>query len=300
MKKIIIALVAIVIIGLGFYFLNTNFFGSNSGQQAAVTDATSQEDDVVDTEEKNPKETIIGASVENRDIVAHYYGTGDTELLFVGGIHGGYEWNTVLVAYELMDYLEAKPEVIPENVRVTVIPVLNPDGLYKTVGSSERFTRADVPTTEEATISGRYNANEVDLNRNFSCNWQSTAVWRNQSVKAGGTAFSEPESQAIRDYVIANKPKAVVVWYSAADGVFASSCDGNVLSETSALTNLFASASGYPAYEKYDYYEITGDMTNWLADQGVPAISVLLSTHEDIEWDKNKAGVNALLGHYAN
>ena len=51
--------------------------------------------------------------------------------------------------------------------------------------------------------------------------------------------------------------------------------------------------------ESFDFYEITGDMVNWLAKNKVPAISVLLSTHNSIEWDKNLAGIKALLEHYA-
>ena len=38
--------------------------------------------------------TVIGHSVEGRDIVSYTFGTGDTHLLFVGGIHGGYEANS--------------------------------------------------------------------------------------------------------------------------------------------------------------------------------------------------------------
>jgi beta-lactamase superfamily II metal-dependent hydrolase len=40
-------------------------------------------------------------------------------------------------------------------------------------------------------------------------------------------------------------------------------------------------------------------MMNWLAKNGVPAISVLLTTHDDTEWEKNRAGVEALLKYYA-
>jgi len=62
---------------------------------------------------------------------------------------------------------------------------------------------------------------------------------------------------------------------------------------------LYADASGYPAYQSFDFYAITGDMVNWLAKEGVPAISVLLTTHDDTEWTKNQAGIEALLEHYA-
>ena len=117
---------------------------------------------------------------------------------------------------------------------------------------------------------------------------------------SGGTAaFSEPESAALKDYVEANKPTAVVAWYSAAGGVFASSCHNGVSDVTEALTKAYASASGYPAHQEYDFYELTGDMMNWLAKNNTPAISVLLTNHTDTEWTKNKAGIDALLTYYS-
>jgi len=72
-----------------------------------------------------------------------------------------------------------------------------------------------------------------------------------------------------------------------------------VLPETRVITNAYADASGYAAYEDFDFYEITGDAINWLAKKNIPAISVLLTTHEDVEWNKNRAGIEALLEYYA-
>ncbi len=144
----------------------------------------------------------------------------------------------------------------------------------------------------------RFNANEVDLNRNFDCDWKSTGVWQNKQVSGGKAVFSEPESQAVRKYVEDRDISAVVVWYSAAGGVFSSSCHNGVLPETRAITKAYADASGYPGHESFDFYSTTGDMVNWLAKKEIPAISVLLTTHESIEWNKNKAGVDALLNYY--
>jgi len=304
MKNIIIILIALVLAGIGLYFVTQS--GSDKviviDKGPKVTPDTGQPQDneqAGDKEQDKGSESIIGKSVEGRDITAYHYSNGDTEILFVGGIHGGYSWNTALVAYETMDYLEENPDVIPDNVQVTIIPVLNPDGQNKVVGTAGRFTKADVSTSQDIRISGRFNANNVDLNRNFDCDWQSTGTWQNRAVDGGSKAFSEPESLAIRNYVETYNPDAVVVWYSAVGGVFASNCHNGVLPETSTITNLYAEASGYPAYQDFDFYEITGDMTNWLAKNNIPAISVLLSTHEDIEWDKNRAGINALLEYYA-
>jgi len=305
MKNTIITIVVVLILGIVGYLIIQSLSKPVEVVQESEPVVTEEPEPVVEEEQEATEEpvdetkTVIGSSVEGRDITAYHYGTGDAELLFVGGIHGGYEWNTVLVAYELMDYLESNPSVVPDNVRVSVIPVLNPDGLQETVGTDGRFTEADAPAELEATIPGRFNANDVDLNRNFDCEWQKTGTWQNRSVSGGGAPFSEPESQALRDYVENNIPAAAVVWYSSAGGVFASNCRNGVSDETLALTNLYASASGYPAYEEFDFYKITGDMVNWLAGSNIPAISVLLTTHEDVELDKNKKGVDALLEYYS-
>ncbi|MDP3965871.1 MAG: M14 family zinc carboxypeptidase [bacterium] len=294
MKNTIIALVVIIVVGVGGYFF---IKGLNSGDAANQPAATAANDGSMVA--SSTTETVIGKSVEGRDITAYHFGTGDTELLFIGGIHGGYEWNTVLVAYELMDYLKASLTALPANVKVTVIPVLNPDGLNKTVGTSTRFAAADVPASQDLQIAGRFNAHTVDLNRNFDCDWQTTGKWQTKDVSGGSAAFSEPESAAVKNYVETSKPRAVVTWYSSAGGVFASSCHNGVLPETNTLTKKFADASGYPAYQSFNFYEITGDMVNWLAKQNIPAISVLLTNHTDTEWAKNQKGIDALLAYYA-
>lgn len=297
MKKIIIALVVLVLIGAGaYYFINKSNVPVTPVDNTVTTSTTTKP---VAEKPVDKTKTVLGTSVEKRDITAYHYGTGAKELLFVGGIHGGYEWNTALVAYELMDYLSANPTVIPANVKVTVIPVLNPDGLKKVTGKEGRFTKADVSTSNDVVISGRFNANNVDLNRNFDCDWQTKGVWMTETVSGGKKAFSEVESTAFKNYVETHNLAGVVVWYSSAGGVFSSSCHNGVLPETKTLTNTFAKASGYPAYESFDFYKITGDMVNWLAKNNIPAISVLLTTHQDTEFTKNIAGIKALLKYYA-
>jgi len=318
MKSLITILILIIIVVAGY-------FGYRAYTERTVTDvpaadttidesgtATPEEDaeqdDMTDiptdgeddtASDTLPATTVLGASAGGNSIVAHHYGSGDTEVLFVGGIHGGYSWNTTLVAYEIMDYLERTPRAVPENIRVTVIPTLNPDGIETVFESTERFSAADAPESQSATVPGRFNSNDVDLNRNFDCDWQAQAVWQDNTVSGGSAPFSEPESEAFRAYVAEHTPAAVIVYYSSAGGVYSSSCYNGVLEETKTLTSLYADASGYPAYEEFDFYQITGDMVNWLAKEGYPAISVLLATHTDTEWNKNKQGVEAILNYYS-
>ncbi len=295
MKTTIVAIIIIILIGLGLYFVSTRM-SNGPVDQATTTPATTTVTTTVETED----ETSIGMSKEGRDISIFHYGEGDKEVLLVGGIHGGYEWNTVLLARELMDYLTENPSEIPEGVKVSIIPVLNPDGLNKVVGTAGEFTRDDVPALESEAVPGRFNANNVDLNRNFDCDWQASGKWQDKTVSGGTAAFSEPESKAVRDYIDAHDVEAVVVYYSAAGGVFASNCHDGVLPETLALTNIYAKASGYPASEEFDFYEITGDMVNWLAKEKIPAISVLLTNHSGTEFEKNWFGVEAVLKSIAD
>lgn len=243
--------------------------------------------------------TIIGKSVQGREIVAYHFGDGQKEILFVGGAHGGYSWNTALLAYQWIDYLKNNGDKIPANIKITVIPALNPDGLAKVVDAAGPFSANDVLASADTALS-RFNANNVDLNRNFDCEWKTSGVWQSKTVSGGAAPFSEPESAAIRDYVQNNRPSAVVAWYTSAGGVFASSCNNGVSATTQAITDAYANASGYPAHKDFDFYEITGDMTNWLAKIGVPAIGVVLSTANDTELSKNQAGCRAVIEYFAN
>lgn len=294
MKNLLIALVILVVLAAAgwFFFVRE---GTPPVAEAPTPGTQSPAGTTTPPAPLDDTKTILGASVEGRPLVAYHFGPSGAqkEIVFVGGIHGGYSPNTTMVAYDLMAFLEKTGGIIPDNVKVTVIPVMNPDGLYEIVGTTERFASSDIPSGDRA--AGRFNANGVDLNRNFDCKWQPKAVWQTKEVSGGSSAFSEPEAKAVRDYLIAKKPVGVVVYYAAAAGVFASNCDTGVLPATKDLMNAYAKASGYAAHEVFNYYETTGDMTNWLAKEGIPAISVLLSTHTDAEWAKNEAGVRAVL-----
>jgi hypothetical protein len=235
--------------------------------------------------------------VEGRAIDAYTYGTGTTRLGFVGGMHGGYEWNSVLLAYMLMDYLSAYPERIPENLSVTVIPDANPDGVYLALGIVGRFTIADVPSGAPLD-SERFNARAVDLNRNFDCNWQATSTWKGKPSSAGTAPFSEPETKAIQGFVLAQKPSAMVFLHSKSGAVYASECNNGILPKTLEIMNVYARAAGYRAINVFDAYKITGDAEGWLASIGIPAITVELTTHETVEWAKNLSGIKALFEYY--
>ncbi|MFA6376026.1 MAG: M14 family metallopeptidase [Candidatus Paceibacterota bacterium] len=317
MKKNTVLLAIAVIVGVGILYYFANLPQNKTELPAnlpAETVTPAQNDNAPKVEDQiknktpeepqavepiNKSETIIGKSIMNREIIAYNFGTGTKEILFVGGIHGGYSWNTSLLAYQMIDYLKASPNAVPVNVKVTVIPVLNPDGLSKVVSVTGRFSAADVSSSPDARISGRFNGTSVDLNRNFDCGWKAQGIWQNKPVSGGKAAFSEPESAAIRDYAQNHKLTAVIAWYSTAGGVYSSSCGNGILPETQAITDIYAKASGYPAHKNFESYQVSGDMTDWFAKNNVPAIGVILAAANDPEWGKNLDGIKAIFDHYS-
>lgn len=291
-KNIIIAMLALaLVIGIGFLVVKS---GSNTTVIVEETPKPVEEvlpvepdggigDGAVPIPEETVRgaESIIGYSVGGEEIVAYHFGKGTKEIVLIGGVHGGYSPNTADLAEEFVTYFKENESVIPNNLLVTVIPNLNPDG------------------SEKSGTAGRFNANNVDINRNFDCEWSATAMWRSEEVSGGTAAFSEQEAQALRDYVLQYDPVAAVVWFSAEGKVYPSACGTTPNKASVELAATFATAAGYPAEAEFDAYPVTGDMVNWMAKQGIPAISVLLTNHQTTEWSKNEAGIKAVLAKYA-
>lgn len=284
--KYLIAL-AILIVSI-IVFVNRNF-NKKPPQIKQVEIAESTE----------PIIKVIGNSVQGRKIESYTYGNGKKNLVFVGGIHGGYEWNSVMLAYTFIDYLDQNKEIIPSDITVTVIPDANPDAVYVVTGKEGRFKISDVSTSTKILESARFNANNVDLNRNFDCKWKSKSTWRSKTVSAGTSTFSEPEVETIRDFMIENKPDAVVFWHSQSNAVYASQCESGILPTTLDIMNVYSKASQYPAVKVFDAYGTTGAADDWLASINIPAITVELKTHEAIEWDRNLVGIKALFEYFS-
>jgi len=242
---------------------------------------------------------VIGTSVEKRKIESYTYGKGTEHIAFVGGMHGGYEWNSVLLAYQFMDYLDENPGAIPDNLSVTVIPDANPDGVFAVTGKVGRFAITDVSTSTQVLISGRFNADNVDLNRNFDCKWQPEGTWQSKTVSAGTKPFSEPETLAIKNFILENNPSAVIFWHSQSGNVYASECQDGILPETLNIMNIYAKAAGYSAVKVFDAYATTGAADDWLASIKIPAITVELKTHNSTEWEQNFLGIKALLSYFS-
>lgn len=223
----------------------------------------------------SPTEIVIGLSVQGRAITARRFGSGETVILLVGGMHGGWEANTVQLIDELIAYFDQHPADVQSAVSIVLIRAANPDGL-------------PLGRTPE----GRFNANGVDLNRNWGCNWSREAVWRNIPVNPGANALSEPETQALSTYMMQLRPRVALFYHSAAGGVYAGNCQGG--GGSALMAAALGEATGYSYGQAFSAYPVTGTAAAWADNIGIAAADVELFTSEESEFDRNLRGIIAV------
>ncbi|MFW5814400.1 MAG: M14 family metallopeptidase [Spirochaetota bacterium] len=237
---------------------------------------------------------VIGRSVEGRPITVERVGDGPTQVAVVGGIHGGYEWNSIVLARRILEHYRTRPEELAGAFTLHVIDNMNPDGLHEVTGGTpiDDFDFPGVDTTP-----GRFNANDVDLNRNWDGDWQPTSYWGTRVVDAGSEPFSEPETRAVRDYFRRIDPVVSVFYQSAAAGLWYSGAEEQ-WEPARRLAAAYARASGYrlpsQSGEGPVDYEITGSADDYFHEIGHPNLTVELTTHSTIELERNLAGLSSL------
>ncbi|MFW5743260.1 MAG: M14 family metallopeptidase [Spirochaetota bacterium] len=237
---------------------------------------------------------VIGRSVEGRPITVERVGDGPTQVAVVGGIHGGYEWNSIVLARRILEHYRGRTEELAGAFTLHVIDNMNPDGLHEVTGGTpiDDFDFPGVDTTP-----GRFNANDVDLNRNWDGDWQPTSYWGTRVVDAGSEPFSEPETRAVRDYFRRIDPVVSVFYQSAAAGLWYSGAEEQ-WEPARRLAAAYARASGYrlpsQSGEGPVDYEITGSADDYFHEIGHPNLTVELTTHSTIELERNLAGLSSL------
>jgi hypothetical protein len=221
---------------------------------------------------------IYGTSVNGYALRAYRLGRGPSARALIGGIHGGYEWNTTELVSKTLATLQQNPDLIPEDVTLYIIPCANPDGAAAGTDA----------------IHGRVNGNNVDLNRNWDYQHQMTATHGTRPVYAGDEPFSEPETQALRDFIFQYDIEAAIFYHSAMGKIFSGAEQDECA--TFELAEMMSDVTGYPhALEGVPGQITTGDAIDYLSKKDITAIEIELTTHQDIDWDQNWEGVLAFL-----
>jgi hypothetical protein len=224
---------------------------------------------------------VLGRSWEGRSIVGYRFGTGPRKVVLVGNIHGGTEENTHRLALEMIAHFRDNLDEIPPELTLWILPTANPDGLANGT---------------------RCNAHMVDLNRNAdtdadSCvenDWVEDTHTTEGIIEGGGGPypFSEVETQLLRDFL--RDAEVAIFYHSMAGMIFVTGCADHAPSD--ALARCLSEATGYPFPEEgWASYPVTGAMVDYLAYRGVAAVEVELETKVDPEFQRNLAGVRAVM-----
>jgi hypothetical protein len=136
---------------------------------------------------------------------------GEPEIVFVGAHHAR-EWISVEVplalAHHLLDNYATDPAIqeVVDNKVIWIVPMLNPDG-HVYAATTNRCWRKNRRNNGDGTFG-------VDLNRNYGYQWGLASGSSGSTISdtyRGPFAFSEPESQAFRDFLQARGNLRAVV-----------------------------------------------------------------------------------------
>ncbi len=209
----------------------------------------------------------LGSSAGGRSIPVLEVGNPDGPVVVLVGSIEGDQADTSDTVRQLMDWYRSRPDQVPNGGLLYLIPSLCPDGNAR---------------------NSRFNANEVDLNRNWdSGNWVRDAVvpgYPKGKPGAGGSApFSEPETRALRDllnqFYSSGRTVYLLTLHSTVnsgsrDQVFPGYTSASIHDASKALTQRVGNLLGY-RYNTAWSYDTTGEAIAWAAEQGIPAVDIV-------------------------
>ena len=220
-------------------------------------------------------------AIADRDILAvkmsdNVESDEDEPEVLIMALHHAREWPTTEIALQLIENLtdsygsDARISWLVDNRETWIIPVVNPDGLefamtYDDMWRKNRRDNGD----------GQFG---VDLNRNYdgSANGDPLGEWGGagtsdqtySDVYCGEYAFSEPETQAIRDLAQSHSFTVAIDFHTHSNlvmwpwGYTTDLPPDN--DDLVRIGNELADLNGYEADQSVGLYPTTGDSLDWL------------------------------------
>ncbi|MBU4481860.1 hypothetical protein L6278_01750, partial [Candidatus Parcubacteria bacterium] len=192
----------------------------------------------------------------------------------------GNEVGTVKLAKKIINYFFNKNL----NIELFVIPVLNIDGYTKAIKNPDYIHRGKV---------GRFNLNNVDLNRNFPTqNFQSKSVWKtgknysekSQKVFCGEFAGSEPETKSLIKFIQENNIKNLIILHNVGKDVMINKGD-EVAENWARIYNKYSKFK-----KRYDM-NLDGGASDWARENEIHFIAVEGSSRWGSDWGRQKKAI---------
>ncbi|HEY8200205.1 MAG TPA: M14 family metallopeptidase [Actinomycetota bacterium] len=236
----------------------------------------------------------IGRSIENRPILALRIGErkgSATKVLFMG-CHHAREWISVEVPFRLADYLVTNASQAPvstwlSKAEIWVAPMVNPDG-HEFTRTKNRLWRKNRRKNHDGTIG-------VDPNRNYGYMWGTLNVATSSHTPSdetyvGPRAFSEPETQAVRNLVARELFAGVITYHSYSQLILhpwgytdkpivdvADRTQMEKLGDRMAKAIKDVHGKVYKPEQSSDLYPTAGDTTDWTyGEYGIPSFTIEL------------------------
>lgn len=227
-----------------------------------------------------------GKSLLGRDILGLVLGEGEKNIIFVGGTHG-IEWLTSLVLLKFTEALlrtyekntavkgfDAKE--LLKNVRLTIIPELNPDGVEIAIrGASAcgRYKAVNFDLCKGDFSKWSANARGVDINHNFNADWyalrekeRTAGITTPAPGKFGGLyPESEPETAAITRLCRKVPFDMLVSFHSQGEEIFYE-YGKNTPEKSIYIAKMFSALSGYTLV-KNDGLASSGGLKDWFIEE---------------------------------
>lgn len=222
--------------------------------------------------------TPIGFTQGGEPLVMRHLGDAQKRVLILGGQHGWPESNTCDLVEMLTEHYVAHRDEIPAGIGFDILAVTNPDGL---AAGTRQY------------LSG------VDPNRNWGGpDWASDAYDSNgrfRSGLGGPEPFSEQETKALADWMLKTRPLLTVNYHCSGNFMF-----GGRDGLQGQLTEAYSAASGYRAPVPGGGssplpYRATGSLNAWARTVGLMGFLIELSTPYSPEFERNLAGLRAVL-----
>ncbi len=208
----------------------------------------------------------LGLSVQRRPLRTATFGKGPRKVLWVGGIHGDEREGAIATA-ELPRAFRSHPGAAAA-VTLTILEDANPDGTALKV---------------------RWNANAVDLNRNYPA--QNFVPDR----RFGKAPLSQPESKLLHDLILELRPDLVIVAHSWRGDHFIN-FDGPPAAR--AMAELFSRLSGYRVRDSGDFSATPGSLGSWVGGElGIPILTLeyLRGRNPYDAWQETRAAILAVI-----
>ncbi len=209
--------------------------------------------------------------------------------IYILGCHHAREWISVEVPLGFAQYLLEHSLVYPEveqaitGAQVYILPIQNPDGLEFSIHTYRMWRK-----------NRRYNGNlswGVDTNRNYGYMWgydnRGSSPNPASEVYRGSAPFSEPETDAIRGFLLSHPPAGLISYHNYSQLIlypwgytYAPARDAAMMREIAMeMSFRISRVNGrqYTCGSADTLYLTNGDTTDWVYGTfGVPAFTIEL------------------------